>query len=350
MICAVIGGQFGSEGKGVIVSHLADRFQIHVRVGAPNAGHSIYHQGKIWKMRSVPCGWINPEAHLVIGIGALIDMQLLKEEVYAIAAIDPTIWERLHVDVRAGVLSRKFRDFEGGVDGVMHRRIGSTGEGVGPARVARINRNPNEFKFFEEEMHDYSLGTLAMNDTSRYLDDMRRAGADILLEGSQGVGLSLYHGDWPYVTSVDCGVAAMCSEIGIAPAHVSRVVCVFRTFPIRVAGNSGPMHNEITWEQLSQATGKQLIERTTVTNKVRRIGEWDMELAKKAIRLNSPTSVALTFLDYVFPEEEGLTRWSDLTSMCQQWIRNWERKLGEVRTSLIGTGGTPWQVMDVGEL
>ena len=89
---------------------------------------------------------------------------------------------------------------------------------------------------------------------------------------------------------------------------VNRVLLVARTYPIRVAGNSGSLKNELTWEEISRRVGKQVVERTTVTNKIRRVCEWDEELLDNAVTLNCPTSIAVTFMDYLSPQDEGKTR------------------------------------------
>src|SRR5690606_3570968 len=79
-VLAVVGAQYGSEGKGVIVNHIANRYQVHVRVGGPNAGHSFVHKGRVWKMQVIPCGWTNPDAILVLGRGMLVNPETLALE------------------------------------------------------------------------------------------------------------------------------------------------------------------------------------------------------------------------------------------------------------------------------
>src|SRR5207302_1541674 len=109
---AVIGAQYGSEGKGVIVHHLAHDFQVHVRVGGPNAGHTFFHEGKYFKMRSLPCGWVNPDAALVIGAGAIIDPQVLMHEIALIEDAGYSVRERLFIDPSAWCIVEEDRDIE----------------------------------------------------------------------------------------------------------------------------------------------------------------------------------------------------------------------------------------------
>lgn len=302
-MCVLVGGQYGSEGKGAIAAHVAYDYDVHVRVGSPNAGHTIYWKNGKHVMQTIPCGWINPRAKIVIGRGALINMDLLMQELKHVEQYYPDFRKRLYIDSQAGVLDERFHEQEGGTEGEMHRRIGSTGEGVGPARMARISRDPEQFRLFESVVDEYGLEDVVCYDTPTMLANLQDAGWDVLIEGTQGSGLSLYHSHWPYCTSVDTNAAGIIAEVGIAPKRVTDVLMVCRTYPIRVAGNSGPMQGEITWEELSDRTGQDLVpERTTVTHKVRRIAEWDDDLFDKSCLLNAPTEIALTFCDYVDPD------------------------------------------------
>lgn len=305
---AVIGGQYGSEGKGTVVAHIAHEYDVHVRVGSPNAGHTFYLNGEKHVMQSIPCGWINPAAKIVIGRGALINMKMLIKEISHIKEYYPDFLNRLFIDPKAGVLDECFHEQEGGVEGEAHRRIGSTGEGVGPARVARINRDPSKFRMFEDVAKEYGLESTLVNDTPRLLATWQDEGMNILLEGTQGSGLSLLHSFWPYCTSIDTNAAQILAECGIAPSRLTDTMLVVRTFPIRVAGNSGPMHQEMTWYEVSNYAGYNVgEERTTVTKKVRRIGMWDKSLFHDSITLNRPTSIALMFANYIDGNLRGVT-------------------------------------------
>lgn len=300
-LTVLVGGQYGSEGKGAIAARVANDYDVHVRVGSPNAGHTIYWNDAKHVMQSIPCGWINPYATIVIGRGALINMKLLMKELVHIMKYYPNFMSRLYIDAKAGILDEKFHEQEGGVFGEMHRRIGSTGEGVGPARVARINRDPYEFELFEQVAAEYGLEECICHNTPKMLADMQDDGKSILIEGTQGSGLSLLHSHWPYCTSIDTNAAGIISEVGIAPSRVTDVLMVVRSYPIRVHGHSGPMKNEITWDELNNRIGEGEVkpERTTVTKKIRRIAEWDDELFEQSCMLNAPTEIALTFADYI---------------------------------------------------
>lgn len=302
----VVGGQYGSEGKGAVVAHVANEYGMHVRVGSPNAGHTIYWRGEKHVMQSIPCGWVNPDATIVIGRGALINMRLLMQEIEHIKTYFPDFLKRLIIDGGAGILDERFHEEEGGTHGEMHRRIGSTGEGVGPARIARLKRDPNEFRLFRDIASDYGLWECVCEDTPGMIANANDCGVNVLIEGTQGSALSLLHSHWPYCTSVDTNAAGIIAEVGVAPSRVTDVLMVCRTYPIRVAGNSGPMQGEITWDELNRRItengGTEITpEKTTVTKKVRRIAEWDDDLFRRAYTLNAPTEIALMFCDYIDP-------------------------------------------------
>lgn len=351
-VLAVVGGQFGSEGKGVIVNHIADRYDLHVRVGGPNAGHSIQHGGQIYKMQAIPCGWTNPNAQLFIARGALVAPDILIREVDMLRRLDPFITKRIKIDRWAGVISRWHHTAEGGVDGDLHLRIGSTGEGVGAARKARIARDPAHFKFVEEIADDtggngWSLRDMLVDDVSKMLIDNIKSGRHCLLEGTQGAGLSLIHGAWPYVTSADTNAAQMAADIGLPPRYINRTILVVRSHPIRVAGNSGPLKDETTWDEISHRLGKPIEEKTTVTKKIRRVGGWDEALFLNSVKLNAPTSLAFTFADYLCPVDEGKRSYQHLSVPTKKFIHDIENISG-VPVALVGTGGPTWAVVDRG--
>lgn len=304
-ITAVIGAQYGSEGKGAVVAHIANQYGAHVRVGSPNAGHTIYWRGEKHVMQSIPCGWTNPDASIIIGRGALINVEQLISELEHIERYYPQFKRRLHIDPEAGVLGKKFRDLEGGTGGEMHKRIGSTGEGVGLARMARISRDPDQFQLFGSLAAEIGLEGCVTENTPDLIARLQDTGTNMLIEGTQGSALSLIHSYWPYCTSIDTNAAAILSECGVAPARLTDTLLVARTYPIRVWGNSGPMQAEISWKELSRRLNKNVDERTTVTKKTRRVGEWDNDLFENAVMLNDPTAVALTFADYIDPSLYG---------------------------------------------
>ena len=343
-LTVLVGGQYGSEGKGLIASFLANDYDVHVRVGSPNAGHTFYWKGEKHVMQSIPCGWTNPNAAIVIGRGALINLEQFFKELRHILTYYPDFLARLFIDPEAGILDEKFHKEEGGTEGEMHRRIGSTGEGVGPARIARLKRDPEQFRQFKDVAEELGLEGCIMYNTPRMLEFWRVTGKNILIEGTQGSGLSLLHSNWPYCTSIDTNAAGIISEVGIAPSKVTNVIMVCRTYPIRVAGNSGPMEHEITWEELNKRMGVEITpEKTTVTKKIRRIAEWDSALFEQSCLLNAPTEVALTFADYIDPSLYGVTDPNKV--MDSKKLREFLKNNKVYNLKYIGTG--PDSVVDI---
>lgn len=340
-VTAVVGAQYGSEGKGAIVQHLAQQYGVHIRTGGPNAGHTIYYDGNEFKMQVIPCGWINLASILVIGPGALVDIGQLQKEIEWIKPFDRFIESRIFIDANAGYLDKEYMMMEGGVGGDLHQRIGSTGKGVGIAREFRLRRDPDVFKLMKDVDLPPRIKTMLHYDTTKLLHNRVLTGDWVLLEGAQGAGLSLIHGPWPFVTSSDTNAAQMLADCGLPPAFLTDVILVARTFPIRVAGNSGPLIDEVDWDFISKRVGRKIEERTTVTNKVRRIGKWDSSLFLKAVRLNAPTEVALTFMDYLYPEDMGKTVIDDLTKESMDFIEFVETLSAPAKVRYIATGPSP---------
>lgn len=338
-VTAVVGAQYGSEGKGAIVQHLAQQYNVHVRTGGPNAGHTIYYNDKEFKMQVIPCGWINLHSNLIIGPGALVNVDQLKKELEWIRPFDPMIESRIYIDANAGYLNNEYAVMEGGVDGEIHERIGSTGKGVGIAREMRLRRDPEVFKLMKDvDDLDVRIKKMLHYDTTRLLHNSVINGDWVLLEGAQGSGLSLIHGPWPYVTSSDTNAAQMLADCGLPPAALTDCILVARTHPIRVAGNSGPLIDEVDWNHISARVGRKVEERTTVTNKVRRIGKWDSSLFIKAVRLNAPTEIALTFMDYLYPDDMGKTIVDELSRESMDFIEFVETLSAPARVRYIATG------------
>lgn len=348
-VLALVGGQYGSEGKGVIANHIANDTDVAVRVGGPNAGHSLIHEGRVWKMRSIPCAWTNPKALLVIGAGAVIDPELLIREVDDLEAAGYPIRDRLMVDQAATIILpddlHAERTNTPGGPGALTETIASTGEGVGAARIRRIRRQPEIWRTAAEAL---TPARISVVDTIPLLNLLANTGM-VVLEGTQGFGLSITFGQWPFVTSRDCTSTQLMADAGIGGGHSSLIV--FRSHPIRVGGNSGPLQGELSWQDISDRFGRDIVERTTVTNKVRRIGTWDWALAAKACVINRPMGIALTFADYIDPTVEGATEWRHLTPPVLSFIDQLEEKLS-VPVILVGTGGPRWAVIDrkVGDL
>jgi adenylosuccinate synthase len=328
-VTVVVGGQFGSEAKGKVISFLAREFDVAVRTGAPNAGHTVLSGDKEYRLQQIPATFLNRKCQLFIGPGALIDAEVLKREIVLTGTK-----ARLFIDNNAGTIDKKHALSEKN----LMSRIGSTGKGVGAATIDRINRN--DFKLASSVLRGYHLA-----DTVKMVNVAIDQNKNVLVEGTQGFGLSIYHGTYPFVTSRDTTASNFLVESGISPLAVKDIILVIRTFPIRVAGNSGPLKNEISWGELSIRVGKNVLETTTVTKRIRRVAEFDLELVKRAVLVNRPTQIALQFLNYLFPEDENANEWRELSQNAKKYIIILEKKLG-VPITLIGTGRDNYAMID----
>lgn len=249
-IIIVQGGQYGSEAKGAITGYLCqqERVDIAVRTGAVNAGHTVVHNGQTLKMQQLPVGWVNPKTQLVIGAGALVHLGVLKSEVEQVSRLlGEDIRERLYIDYRAGVHDASHTDRS--TASGRHHSIGATGKGSSEALIDKIRLRGSGYKTFGmiKSAEDYHVA-----DTAQYLNHAWDQGQKILIEGTQGTLLDIHTGPYPYVTHKSTLPASWISECGLSPALPTDIVLVVRTYPIRVAGNSGFMPAEISWPILAR--------------------------------------------------------------------------------------------------
>lgn len=298
----VVGGQFGSESKGRVAAELVRRRSenaphsvISVRVGGPNAGHvAVSDAGESFAMRQIPVGFVVPDAVLVIAPGSEVDPTVLWDEVHLLEEAGFEIRSRLFISPEATILKPEHiqQEKDAGISG----RIGSTAKGIGAARADRIWRTAS--RVIDEPQLFPGL---------HIVDPLNpNLGAPVVIEGTQGYGLGLHAGHYPQCTSNDARAIDFLAQAGVMPweAEQFEVHMVIRPNPIRVAGNSGPLTNETSWDELGLPE-----ERTTVTKKVRRVGAFDVELVRAAIRGNGASAVRvhLAMADQIVPELAGLT-------------------------------------------
>jgi adenylosuccinate synthase len=167
--------------------------------------------------------------------------------------------------------------------------------------------------------------------------------AEVLVEGCQGTMLSVHTSPYyPYVTSRECTAVGIASEVGISPFDIKRVHGVFRTFPIRVGGNSGDTGaDELDWEEVAEYRGAEIVpERTTVTNRQRRIFDFSDSDFQQAVYLNGPTDLYLTFVDYIDAKDQDIINWSQLSVKSKLWITSLEQR-HECHIGWVSTGQRP---------
>ncbi len=209
-----------------------------------------------------------------------------------IAQLSPN---RLIIDPNAVIITNSERADE--ERSGLRASIGSTLSGTGAAVLSRAKRDGTARLARDEPSLSRFIRSAAPYLRERLSKDER-----VIIEGTQGFGLSVLHSShYPYATSRDTSAAGFVSEAGISPLDVDDVTLVIRAFPIRVAGHSGPLANETTWDDVTQQSGSRvpLLERTSVTKMVRRVGAFDAAVVSHSIMSNRPTRIVLNHLDYV---------------------------------------------------
>lgn len=325
----VVGGFFGDEGKGKIISYLAikDNPKIIVRGGAgPNAGHTIRDGNKVYKVRMLPSGFLNKNSKVMIGPGVVINPDVLNKEVQ-----DFDVTGRSFIDKHCGVIEETHlsRDSKG----ELKEKIGSTGSGTGPANADRAMRVLKLAKDFD------SLSSLIV-DVPLEVNFALDANENVLVEGTQGTFLSLWHGTYPFVTSKDVTASGICADVGLGPTKVDEVIVVFKSYVTRVG--TGPLDKELS---LEDAEKKGWSEFGTVTGRQRRAADFDFDLARRAIMLNGATQISITKLDVLFADCAGETSYDNLSADAKAFITNIEKELNTPVT-IIGTGPDVNDVVD----
>jgi len=337
LVDVLVGGAYGSEGKGHIASYLAPEYDFLVRVGGPNAGHKVFEDPEPYVHHLLPSGTRRCSAQLILAPGSVLSVLRVLKEIGDCRVNK----ERLAIDPMAMIIEDEDIKLE---KATLVGDIASTGQGVGAATARKILRGaispPVRLARDVPELKPY------IHETGCILDKAFREGKKVFLEGTQGVGLSLHHGKYPHVTSRDTTVSGCLSEAGIPPSRVRRVVMVCRTFPIRVKSpsrkkSSGYMAQPLTWEDIGEISGYdprdlERAEHTSTTNKLRRVGQFEWDLFRRAVSLNGPTDIALTFTDYIDRSNAEARRFELLTDPTIRFIEELER-VANAPVSLIST-------------
>jgi adenylosuccinate synthase len=333
-VVAVIGAQWGDEGKGHIVDMLADRARLVIRYGGGNnAGHTVLNERGEFKLHVVPSGIFDPSTVNVIGSGVVVDPAVLLQELADLQAKGVGV-AKLFISERAHVIM-PYHVIQDKVDETLRgdSKIGTTGRGIGPAyadKMSRIGIRMGDLLHEETLLSRlrqvleyknklltalYNQPPLSLHEVYlRYLDYGRQLAdhvADvypivhhaldkdlpILLEGAQGVLLDVDHGTYPFVTSSPPGTAGACQGSGISPASLSSAIGVFKAYITRVG--EGPFPTEVQGEEAEvlRQLGKPWAEVGTTTGRLRRVGWFDAVLARYAAQINGVDTVAITKLD-----------------------------------------------------
>ncbi|MDE2383752.1 MAG: adenylosuccinate synthase [Alphaproteobacteria bacterium] len=329
---AVVGAQWGDEGKGKIVDWLSERADVVVRYqGGHNAGHTLVIDGKVFKLSLLPSGIVRPGKLSVIGNGVVIDPWHLAKEVEALRAQGVAVTaDNLRIAENATLIMPLHRDLDRlREEAAGTGKIGTTGRGIGPAYEDKVGRRairamdlaePHELrrkverllvhhnallvglgqpkldanKVFDELMGAREAVLPFLAPVWHLLDGMRREGKRILFEGAQGILLDIDHGTYPYVTSSNTVAGQAAAGSGLGPSAVSYVLGIAKAYTTRVG--SGPFPSEQA-NDIGEWIGQRGHEFGTVTGRKRRCGWFDAVLVRQAIKTSGIQGIALTKLD-----------------------------------------------------
>ncbi len=334
-VAAVIGAQWGDEGKGHIVDLLANQARLVIRYGGGNnAGHTVVNDRGVFKLHLTPSGIFDPNTVNIIGSGVVVDPSALIGELNELKSqgIDTSklfVSERAHIIMPYHTLQDNLQEQARGAS-----KIGTTGRGIGPVYADKMDRSGiravdllheeillGRLRVVLEEKNRlltklYNAKPFSLHDLYMQYLDYGRQLADhitdvhpiihralekdfpILLEGAQGVLLDVDYGTYPYVTSSPPGAAGACQGAGIGPTRLSSIVGVYKAYNTRVG--EGPFPTEL--EEGPEADtlrqiGKPWAEVGTTTGRLRRVGWFDAVMARYAVELNSIDTIVITKLD-----------------------------------------------------
>jgi adenylosuccinate synthase len=341
MNLAVLGAQWGDEGKGKIVDLLTSHFSIVARFqGGHNAGHTVYVNGAKFILRLIPSGILHPGVTCVIGNGVVVDPKALFAEVDELTRNGIDVGQRVLISDKAHLILPYHRDLDLLSEARRgERKIGTTSRGIGPAYEDKIARRGirvgdlTDPEGLEQNVRDnvtarnrlvhdttmdwqVVLGELLkhaerlrpmIRDVSALLTDAMRAGESILFEGAQGTLLDIDHGTYPYVTSSNASIGGVCTGLGVPPRAISRVLGVVKAYTTRVG--EGPFPTELSGE-MGNRLRESGSEYGAVTGRPRRCGWYDAVAVRYAARINGLDGLALTKLDVL----DGLERIDICTS------------------------------------
>jgi adenylosuccinate synthase len=328
---AVVGAQWGDEGKGKVVDWLSERAEVVVRFqGGHNAGHTLVIDGKTYKLSLLPSGVVRGTLS-IIGNGVVVDPWALLAEIERVREQGVTITpDVLKLAENAALIlpihsmiDRAREEASGSA------KIGTTGRGIGPAYEDKVARRAirvcdlADDQILEQKLdrllahHNAMLRGLGMAEADGAdllrqlkavapkvlpyadvawlrLDELRRAGKRILFEGAQGAMLDVDHGTYPFVTSSNTVSGQVATGSGVGPGQVGYVLGICKAYTTRVG--SGPFPTELT-DSIGKLIGERGKEFGVVTGRARRCGWFDAVLVRQAIRVGGIHGIALTKLD-----------------------------------------------------
>jgi adenylosuccinate synthase len=328
MNLAVLGAQWGDEGKGKIVDLLTPGFDIVARYqGGHNAGHTVYVSGTKFILRLIPSGILHPGVTCVIGNGVVVDPQALLAEVDELVNKGVNIDNRIVISDKAHLILPYHRDLDLLSEARRgERKLGTTSRGIGPAYEDKIARRGiraadlADAKSLEQDVRDNVMARNRLvqdttmdwrpvldqlladgarirpwvRDVSLMLSEAMHDGKSVLFEGAQGTLLDIDHGTYPFVTSSNASVGGVCTGLGISPRLIGGVLGVAKAYTTRVG--EGPLPTELFGE-MGERLRDSGHEYGAVTGRPRRCGWYDAVAIRYSVRINGLDALALTKLD-----------------------------------------------------
>jgi adenylosuccinate synthase len=336
---AVIGAQWGDEGKGKIVDLLCEDFDVVARYqGGHNAGHTVKFADQHFALRLIPSGIIHPDKLCLLGNGMVIDPAALLEEIGNLRAAGVVIEENLLISDSAHVILPYHKALDVAREAAAGAgKIGTTGRGIGPAYESKVGRfgirvadlvDPEvlrqkiEFscaernavlervyhsdtfdpaKLYEDYLRYGEILRPRITNGTVWINEKIRAKKRVMFEGAQGTMLDIDHGTYPFVTSSNTVVGGVCTGLGVAPKHINAVLGVAKAYTTRVGGGAFPT-------ELNDAHGEHLRTRGnefgTVTGRPRRTGWLDLPVLRTAAMMSGLDELAITKLDVLDQFEE----------------------------------------------
>jgi adenylosuccinate synthase len=329
---AVLGTQWGDEGKGKIVDLLCEDFDVVARYqGGHNAGHTVKFGDEHFALRLIPSGILHPSKLCILGNGMVIDPEALLDEIENLRGLGVVIEDNLKISDSANVILPYHKAIDLAREEAAGRtKIGTTGRGIGPAYETKVSRygirvadllDPDTLReriefacaeknavlaeLYHKETHD--PGKL-FDDYTRYgevlapritngtvlINEQIRAGKRVMFEGAQGTMLDIDHGTYPFVTSSNTVAGGICTGLGVAPKHIHRVIGVAKAYTTRVGGGAFPTELEDAHGEHLRGRGNEF---GTVTGRPRRTGWLDLPVVRTSAMLNGLDALALTKLD-----------------------------------------------------
>jgi adenylosuccinate synthase len=329
---AVIGSQWGDEGKGKVVDWLSERADVVVRFqGGHNAGHTLVIGGVTYKLSLLPSGVVRPDKLSIIGNGVVIDPFELLKEIEAIGKLGVKVTpDNLNIAENAALILPIHKKLDQATEALRGTsKIGTTGRGIGPAYEDKVGRRAIRVcDLADKEVLDSKIDALLAHHNALLkacgaepmdkkeilegllevapkilefatpvwmtLDKLRKQGKRILFEGAQGAMLDVDHGTYPFVTSSNTFAGAATTGAGVGMNAIGFVLGITKAYTTRVG--SGPFPTELT-DEIGQTLGKIGNEFGTVTGRPRRCGWFDAVMVRQAAKICGISGIALTKLD-----------------------------------------------------